>query len=91
MVPGQRLHPWGESDTLQPAAGQSEGSRKGNKMLIRWGVGFSLKSSDLPLRAPHLPPIRILVPLPPFQTQCLSSPGPLGSWTFLLEFMDGIK
>ena len=40
------------------------GSRKGNKALIRRGMGFSLESSDLPLMAPHLPPTRILVPSP---------------------------
>ena len=71
MVPGRRPPLWEGSDTLQPVAGAEGGEQERKQGSHQVGRGLPLESSNLPpITPPHCWP-----PLPPFQTQCSSSPG----------------
>ncbi|VCW69417.1 unnamed protein product [Gulo gulo] len=94
-VLGQRPPPWGGSDTLQPATGQSVDSGKGNKALIRSlrGAPASLTVWGFPMeKEPFLPysghsPVKehlkcfLLTPSPAPLCGINLPPGSRGPWS----------
>lgn len=70
MVPGQRLPPWGGSDTLQPAAGAEHGEQEKKQGTHQVGCGIAAllglqpPSPPTTLTATHFPPTSGPVPSP---------------------------